>query len=101
MSVYAVDFDGYLAEAAWPGIGAPRLNVIEHFINLRACGHKLILWTCREGDRLSEAIRWCAGHGLAFDAYNASLPEWIERYGTNPRKIGADFYCDDRSYWIV
>lgn len=96
--VYAVDFDGYLCRYAWPEIGEPNTKVIEHFKRLRAEGHKLILWTCREGQALQDAVDWCAKHGLYFDAVNENLPEMIEKYGTDPRKVGADFYCDDRNY---
>lgn len=98
--VYAVDFDGYLCRNAWPGIGEPNTKVIAHFKKLRAEGHKLILWTCREGQALQEAVEWCKRFGLEFDAVNENLPERMEQYGTDPRKVGADFYCDDRNYWL-
>ena len=99
--VYAVDFDGYLCTNAWPDIGEPHHSVIEHFKALKRKGNKLILWTCREGEKLEEAIRWCAGHGLTFDAHNANLPELNELYGNDCRKIGADYYCDDKNYWLM
>lgn len=97
--IYAVDFDGTLCECAYPAIGVPKMAIIEHFKQLREDGHKLILWTCREGEKLQDAIEWCAAHGLYFDAHNANLPELIELYGTDPRKVGADFYVDDKNYW--
>lgn len=99
--VYSVDFDGYLCEEAWPEIGAPHYQIIEHFVNLRACGNKLILNTCREGELLEQAKVWCAEHGLVFDAYNENLPERKERYGSDCRKISADYYCDDHNYWLL
>jgi hypothetical protein len=99
--IYAIDFDGYLCQDAWPEIGEPKLDTINHFRRLREQGHKLILWTCREGERLQEAVKWCAAHGLEFDAVNANLPEQIEKYGNDCRKIGADWYCDDRNYWLM
>lgn len=99
--IYAVDFDGYLCKNAWPEIGAPHTAIINHFKDLRAAGNKLILWTCREGEALKRAIAWCAEHGLTFDAHNANLPEQNELYGNDSRKIGADFYCDDKNYWLV
>lgn len=95
--IYAVDFDGTLCTNAWPDIGEPRYDIITHFINLKACGHKLIMNTCREGELLDKAKIWCAKHGLVFDAYNENLPEMIEKYGNDCRKIGADFYVDDKS----
>ena len=101
MSVYAIDFDGTLCENAWPSIGESKLNVIVYCRNLKYDGHKLILWTCREGDMLLKAVAWCARWGLYFDAINANLPERIAEYGTDPRKIGADYYLDDRNLLIT
>lgn len=97
MSVYAVDFDGTLCEDAWPEIGAPKQKIIDTCIRLRQAGHKLIFWSCREGDMAIKAVAWCAQFGLYFDAINANLPERIAQYGTDPRKIGADFYIDDKN----
>jgi hypothetical protein len=99
--IYAIDFDGTLCHSAYPEIGEPKLAVIEHFKQLRKDGHKLVLWTCREGVRLNEAIEWCAAHGMYFDAHNENLPELIELYGNDCRKIGADFYVDDKNYFMA
>ena len=96
--VIAVDFDGTLCENAWPDIGEPNRWVIQFFKLLRSAGNKLILWTCREGQMLDDAVTWCKDHGLEFDAVNANLPERIAEYGTDPRKIGADYYCDDHNF---
>ena len=52
------------------------------------------------GDALQSAIEWCADFGLGFDAHNANLPELIARYGNDCRKVGADYYCDDKSYFM-
>jgi hypothetical protein len=93
--IYAVDFDGTLCESQWPGIGAPNIKLIEHLIKRRSQGAKLILWTCRVDERLQESIDWCKEHGLEFDAVNDNLPEMIEKYGNNTRKILATCYIDD------
>jgi hypothetical protein len=29
------------------------------------------------------------------------LPERIAQYGNDCRKIGADYYCDDKNYWLM
>ena len=60
-------------------------------------GNKLILWTCRAGDALDLAIHWCRQQDLEFDAINDNLPETIEKYGHNSRKITCDYYIDDRA----
>ena len=57
----------------------------------------MILWTCREGEDLERAIAWCDSLGLSFDAVNDNLPDIIEKYGCNSRKISCDFYIDDRA----
>ena len=95
--VIAIDFDGTLCENKWPEIGAPNEEL---FLYLRTRqqleGAKLILWTCREGVQLTEAVDWCKKRGLIFDAVNENLPERIAMFGTDPRKISADEYIDDR-----
>ena len=99
--VFAIDFDNTLCENKYPDIGEPIQPIIDFCKNMKADGHKLILWTCREGELLIKAVSWCAKFGLYFDAINSNLPERIEQYGTDPRKIGADFYVDDKSYWPI
>lgn len=39
----------------------------------------------------------CKNNGLEFDAVNDNLPEIIDIYGENSRKITADLYIDDKS----
>ena len=63
----------------------------------RSRGGKIILWTCREGQSLKNAVEWCARHGLQFDAVNDNLPEMNEIFGANSRKVGADIYIDDKA----
>ena len=46
---------------------------------------------------MDEAVRWCGGHGLHFDALNDNLPERVRQYGDNPRKVSADEYWDDKA----
>lgn len=96
--IYAVDFDGTLCENMWPAIGAPKTIVIEWVKRKRAEGHKIILWTNRMGEKLEEAVAWCKEeHGLEFDAVNENLPEIIEAFGGDTRKVFANHYVDDRN----
>ena len=95
--VIAVDFDGCLCESRWPDIGPPNEAVIEYLKDRQRQGDKLILWTCREHEMLDRAVMWCLRQGLKFDAVNQNLPERIEQYGNDCRKVGADEYWDDRS----
>ena len=95
--IIAVDFDGTLCEECWPEIGAPNLRLIGELIYRKGLGDKLILWTCRSDIQLMQAVTWCKSFGLTFDAVNENLPEIIERYGSDSRKITADIYIDDRA----
>ncbi|MBP5282796.1 MAG: hypothetical protein J6Z22_09905 [Lachnospiraceae bacterium] len=93
----AVDFDGTLCFSNWPELGEPNLPLIEYLRDQRSHGNKLILWTCRAGEALEKAVEWCRDHHLEFDAVNDNLPEIIELYGNNSRKISCDYYIDDRA----
>lgn len=95
--ILSVDFDGTLCESQWPNIGKPNMHLFAYLINCRKCGIKVILNTMREGKLLDDAVEFCKKLGLSFDAVNNNLPEMVEMYGQNSRKIGADFYIDDRS----
>ena len=58
--------------------------------------HQLILWTCREGDLLQEAIDYCAARGLEFYAVNSNFPEETSDI-VRARKLEADLFIDDRN----
>lgn len=92
----AVDFDGTIVENRFPEIGKPILFAFESLRKLQDEGHRLILWTYRSGERLEEAVDFCAKNGLKFYAINKSYPE--EEYDNSiSRKILADIFIDDRN----
>ncbi len=95
--IIAVDFDGTLCEDRWPEIGPANWRIIFALMRRRAEGDKIILWTCREGELLDKAVSWCINHRLHLDAVNANLPEMIEKYGNDCRKVYADEYWDDKA----
>ena len=101
--IIAVHFDGRLCEECWAEIGKPNLKLIGELIYRRSLGDRLILWTCRSGIQLTQAVFFCKSYGLEFDAVNENLPDIIEKYGNDSRKISADIYIDDRSEkpWVT
>lgn len=95
--IIAVDFDGTLCLNMYPDIGEPRRMVIRYILNQQKDGAKLILWTNRSDEQLQEAVDWCHAQGIVFDAVNENLPELIEAFGNDSRKIFANEYIDDRA----
>lgn len=95
--IIAVDFDGTLCENNWPEIGRPNRPLLEAVKLLRQLGALLVLWSCREGDDLRDAVEWCAQQGLGFDAVNENCACVIDYFDWNTRKIHADEYWDDRA----
>lgn len=93
----AVDFDGTLVQNEFPKIGEPKQQVIDLVLKLQKAGAKLILWTCRAGKVLEEAVEWCADQGIYFDAINENLPEVQKEWGGDTRKVMADYYLDDKN----
>ena len=96
-TIYAVDFDGTLCENEWPEIGKPNHGLIDTLQKAREKDDKIILWTCRTGDLLVEAVSWCKKQGIEFDAINENLPEIIGQFGSESRKVFADIYIDDKA----
>lgn len=100
--IIAVDFDGCLAEIAYPKIGKPvvdkesGIEIIEKVKHLKYNeGWDVILWTCRTGKYLEEAIEWCRERGLEFDAVNKNMQYIIDSFDDEGRKIFANCYLDD------
>jgi hydroxymethylpyrimidine pyrophosphatase-like HAD family hydrolase len=94
--IIAVDFDGTIVEDAYPEIGSPKIFAFETLKELRDDGHRLILWTYRNGSRLDEAVEFCEKNGIEFYAVNKNYPEEVFE-GRVSRKINADIFIDDRN----
>lgn len=97
-NIIAVDFDGTLCENRWPEIGEPNEDLITYLKERQKNGDKIILWTCRVGDMLEDAVEWASQYGLIFDAVNENLSEIVEAFGSDTRKVFANEYIDDRAF---
>lgn len=96
--IIAVDFDGTIVEHRYPSIGREMPFAIETLRKLTEEGHRLILWTVREGQSLDEAVEFCRNRGLEFYAVNCDYPEENQEGNSNfTRKIKADLWIDDRN----
>lgn len=96
--ILAVDFDHTLAHGLYPKAENPDRLLIQTLIELQKQGHKLILWTCRVNRPLIDAVKLCETEGLIFDAINENLPEVLQKFHGDSRKISADLYIDDNCY---
>ncbi len=98
--VIAVDFDGTIVEHRYPEIGKELPFATSTLRQLIEDGHKLILWSVREGDLLADAVKWCEERGVRFYAVNADIDEdAADHQGTAhfSRKIKANIFIDDRN----
>lgn len=94
----AVDFDGTIVTHEYPNIGKEIPFAVQTLKMLQDDGHKLILWTVREGDLLRDAVQWCREKGLEFYAANKDYPEEEEQNNNHfSRKLKADIWIDDRN----
>jgi len=90
--IAAIDFDGTITEDT----KLPPLDGCEETLRaLKDHGWKLILWTCRAGNRLAAAKNYLRRNGLyeLFDAFNENIEP--TKYKTS-QKILASVYIDDR-----
>ena len=94
----AVDFDGTIVRHRYPKIGEELPFATETLRMLIREGHRLILWTVREGKLLDEAIEWCRDRGVEFYAINRDFPEEDATGSGFSRKLKADLFIDDRSF---
>lgn len=98
--IIAVDFDGTIVEHKYPVIGKEIPFATATLRQLMKDGHKLILWSVREGDLLQEAVDWCEERGVRFYAVNADLDEDVaDKAGSEhfSRKVKAHMFIDDRN----
>lgn len=95
--VIAVDFDNTLAKTEYPKIIEPIPETIDFIRKAKAKGAEIILYTCREGKELNEALEWCKQNNVPIDRANENSPTRVKHWGNDCRKIGADLYLDDKA----
>ncbi|MXV38871.1 hydrolase [Flavobacteriaceae bacterium Ap0902] len=95
--IIAVDFDGTIAEDAYPKVGKAKMFAFETLKKLQEDGHRLILWTYRHGKTLDEAVEFCRENGIEFYAINHSFAGEDFSPEKASRKLNADIFIDDRN----
>lgn len=93
----AIDFDGTIVTHRYPRMGEERPFAIATLKRLISDGHRLVLWTVREGELLDEAVAWCKERGVEFYAVNRDYPEEEKEHQGFSRKVKVDLFIDDRN----
>ena len=90
--VVAVDFDGTITkDNKFPeAIGVVRDGCKETIEYIRQ-NNKVVIWTCRCGKYLDEAVEFLKANGIEVDGVNTDI------YPATDRKIMADIYIDDKN----
>ena len=94
----AIDFDGTIVTHKYPHIGEEKPFAIQTLRMLAEEGHRLVLWTVREGRMLDEAVEWCRQRGVEFYAVNKDYPEETQQNNHRySRKLKVDVFIDDKN----
>ena len=90
--IIAIDFDGTCVTHQYPRIGKD-VGAVKVLKQLVSQGHGLILYTCRDGESLKEAVKWFEVNGIQLFAVNIHPDQ--TRMGLS-NKCLAELYIDDR-----
>lgn len=87
----AVDFDGTVVTHEYPNVGRD-IGAVPVLKELVKQGHKLILFTMRDGKELNDAINWYKENDIPLYGiqYNPTQKNW-----TKSNKCYANLYIDD------
>lgn len=93
--VIAIDFDGTIVES---GAGLKILwlrKLARDVINKWARqGCHIVIWTCREGELLDQAVNFLDKHGVTHHEVNDNTT-----HPKKSKKIHADIFIDDKGLW--
>lgn len=92
--IIAVDFDGTCVKHEFPEIGGEIPHAVRVLRRLDLAGVKIILWTMRSGEYLSEAVAWFAENEIRLWGINENPDQDVSKWSTSP-KAYAHLYIDD------
>ena len=96
-----IDFDGTIVYDKYPDIGKEKPNAKTVINRLYDAGHKIVINTCRANLPAANAYGWLVDNGIKFHTFNENLPELIEKYGSDTRKMSGDIYIDDKNLYGI
>ncbi|MCM8525233.1 MAG: hypothetical protein NE327_01865 [Lentisphaeraceae bacterium] len=95
--IIAVDFDGTCVREKYPEVGEDLPGAVQTLHALVAREHKIILWTCREGKELEDAIQWYKDRDIELYGINETPLDGDFR-SDGGRKVYANLYIDDKIF---
>ena len=98
MPVISIDFDGVIVQDKWPEIGEEIPGAVSTINQWYDAGYWIIINSCRDSVHERVLLKdWLRHNCVPYHAINENLEWRIKKYGTDPRKIGADIYIDDHN----
>ena len=96
--IFAIDFDNTIArEDCYPDVGE-LLPFAKEFVNrLYDDGAYIIIWTSRDIDSLHNVEKFLSDNKIKHHSINNPNHAMTNKYRNNPRKVGADWYLDDKT----
>lgn len=97
--IIAVDFDGTIVHSEYPKIKGLIPNALEVLRELSET-YTIVIWTCRENAALADAVKFLDDNKVPYHFINRNTPVACSMWGTDPRKIGAHYFIDDRAVGV-
>lgn len=91
-----IDFDGTCVKHAYPNVGDD-IGAVPVLKKLIKKGHRLILFTMRDGNELSDAVQWFKKHQIPLYGINKNPTQ--KKWTTSPKAYG-QLYIDDSALGI-
>lgn len=95
--IIAIDFDGTIVRGKYPTIDGLQPYAKQVINGLILEGHYVIIWTCRAGDKLVDAVNYLLEQGIKFNRVNDHEPINVSQYSDSGPKIYAHCYIDDKN----
>jgi hypothetical protein len=95
--IIAIDFDGTISRGPFPEIRGEVPYAAASLREIAEKGHYIIIWTCRSGSYLLNAVNWLLERGIPFHRVNDHNPDNMVEYGPGGKKVFADVYIDDQN----
>lgn len=94
--VIAIDFDGTCVTNEYPNVGKD-IGAVPVLKRIVEKGHRIILYTMRDNERLKDAEQWFKSNGIPLFGVNNNPTQ--KRWSSSP-KIYAHLYIDDAALGV-